>query len=121
LHPRKGRTPKRGEIWRAELDPVRGDEMEKIRPVVVLSSDIFTGLKLKVCVPVTGWKNAFESYDWFVKLTPNDINNLSKVSGVNGLQIRCLDVGRFFSRIGRVTASELEDILASVAIVLEMS
>jgi hypothetical protein len=42
--------------------------MEKIRPVVVLSSDIFTGLKVKVCVPVTGWKNTFDSYDWFVKL-----------------------------------------------------
>lgn len=29
--------PKRGEIWRVELNPTRGAEMQKTRPVIVLS------------------------------------------------------------------------------------
>ena len=29
----------RGEIWWADLDPTRGQEIKKKRPVVVLSSD----------------------------------------------------------------------------------
>ncbi|MDO9508686.1 MAG: type II toxin-antitoxin system PemK/MazF family toxin [Thermovirgaceae bacterium] len=115
-----GEFPKRGDIWLVELDPTRGDEMRKTRPVVVISSDAFSGLDLKVCVPVTGWKDEFDRYDWFAKLVPGKINNLTKTSAANGLQVRCLSTERFQSRTGRVSKEELEDILASVAIVLEM-
>jgi mRNA interferase MazF len=96
--------------------------MQKTRPAVVLSSDeVTTGLDLKVIVPITGWKEDFENYAWFVKLTPSRTNGLSKVSGVNGLQIRCLSLGRFNRRLGKASPGELADILASVAMVLEIS
>lgn len=117
-----GVNPRRGEIWMVSLDPTLGDEMQKIRPAVVLSSDeITTGLELKVIAPITGWKDDFENYAWFVKLTPSKTNGLSKVSGANGLQIRCLSLGRFQRRVGKVSPGELADILASVTIVLEIS
>ena len=35
----KMNSPKRGEIWWANLEPTRGQEINKKRPVVVLSSD----------------------------------------------------------------------------------
>jgi mRNA interferase MazF len=117
-----GVNPRRGEIWLVSLDPTLGDEMQKTRPAVVLSSDeVTTGLELKVIVPITGWKEDFENYAWFVKLTPNKTNGLSKVSGANGLQIRSLSMGRFNKRLGKASPGELADILASVAIVLEIS
>jgi len=30
---------KRGEIWRIELDPTRGDEIQKTRPAVIVSDE----------------------------------------------------------------------------------
>ena len=39
--------PKRGEIWRADLEPTRGDEINKTRPVVVLSDDNVGVLELR--------------------------------------------------------------------------
>lgn len=117
-----GANPRRGEIWLVDLDPTLGDEMRKARPVVVLSSDeLTTGLDLKVIVPITGWKDDFENHAWFVRLTPSKTNGLSKVSGANGLQIRCLSLRRFQMRLGKASPGELADILASVAIVLEIS
>ncbi len=35
-------SPVRGEIWWADLGPTRGQEINKKRPVVVLSSDDMT-------------------------------------------------------------------------------
>ena len=35
-------NPKRGEIWLVKLNPTRGQEMRKTRPVVVISSDLFS-------------------------------------------------------------------------------
>lgn len=117
-----GVNPRRGEIWLVSLDPTLGDEMQKTRPAIVLSSDeVTTGLELKVIIPITGWKEDFENYAWFVRLTPSKTNGLSKISGANGLQIRSVSLGRFQRRVGKVSPVELADILASVAIVLEIS
>ena len=117
-----GCSPKRGEIWLVDLDPTLGEEMRKTRPVVVISSDdLNTGLELKVTVPVTGWKEVFENHGWFAKLAPSKGNGLAKTSAVNGLQIRCLSMKRFKSRLGRTSVEEFADIMASVAIVLEIS
>lgn len=46
--------PRRGEIWVADLEPVRGQEMNKTRPVVVLSSDEISTLAVKLVAPITG-------------------------------------------------------------------
>ena len=40
--------PKRGEIWQINLDPTVGVEMQKIRPVVVISSDAAGRLPIKL-------------------------------------------------------------------------
>ena len=34
------RPPRRGELWSAELNPRRGSEAGKVRPVVVIQSDL---------------------------------------------------------------------------------
>lgn len=60
-------NPRRGEIWLVQLDPTRGQEIQKTRPAVVISSEIFSnrsgGLKvtqlgnaaLDLAVPGTGY------------------------------------------------------------------
>ena len=63
--------PHRGEVWRADLDPARGDEIRKIRPVVILSDDSIGRLKLRIIVPITQWDDHFAIYPWMVRLDPD--------------------------------------------------
>jgi len=47
-------TPRRGEIWDINLDPTVGQEIQKRRPAVVISSDAIGKLRVKLVVPITG-------------------------------------------------------------------
>ena len=51
--------PRRGEIWLVDLNPTRGQEMQKIRPVVVISSDLLQPISLRIIVPITTWQEKF--------------------------------------------------------------
>ena len=112
-------SPRRGEIWLVNLDPTVGTEIKKKRPVVVVSSDSVGRLPIKLCVPITGWQTTFTNKIWHVRLESNLHNNLSKTSSCDALQTRCLDETRFIKKIGNTTPSELEDIVAAIAAVVE--
>jgi mRNA interferase MazF len=51
--------PRRGEIWMVDLDPVRGSEIQKKRPCVVISSDAVGKLPVKLVAPITEWKDHY--------------------------------------------------------------
>jgi hypothetical protein len=48
-------NPSTGEVWLVNLDPTIGDEIKKVRPVVVVSRDAIGVLALRVVVPVSAW------------------------------------------------------------------
>jgi len=48
-------NPKRGEIWLVQLDPTRGQEIHKTRPAVVISSEIFSSIPMRIIIPVATW------------------------------------------------------------------
>jgi mRNA interferase MazF len=50
-------TIKRGEVWLVTLDPTIGTEIQKTRPVIVVSSDAVGALPIKLVAPLTEWKN----------------------------------------------------------------
>jgi mRNA interferase MazF len=113
--------PKRGEVWDINLDPTRGQEIQKIRPAVVVSSDAVGKLRLKLIVPVTDWKPAFADNIWHVLLRPTPGNGLVKDSAADALQTRSVSFERFTRRRGRVTESELEEIVQALAAVVEIA
>jgi len=41
-------NPKRGDIWLVDLDPTRGQEIKKRRPVIVLSADPIGSVGLRI-------------------------------------------------------------------------
>jgi mRNA interferase MazF len=77
--------PKRSEIWLVNFDPTIGTEIKKIRPAIVISSDAVGKLAKKLAAPITGWKDYFIQNLWHIKLDPDAINNLTKVSAVDVL------------------------------------
>lgn len=111
--------PKRGEIWQVDLDPTKGSEIKKIRPVLVLSSDTLRSLPLRVVVPITGWNLSFENKYSHVHLIPTKTNGLAKESAADTLQIRAVAIERFSRKLGALSASQIEEIAAAVAAVIE--
>jgi mRNA interferase MazF len=110
----------RGEIWLLNLEPTIGAEMRKTRPVVIVSDDNIGNLPLKVVTPITDWQERYKDVVWFVKVTPNKRNNLSKVSAVDAFQVRSVSQQRFVRKIGKLSDEEMLAITDALACVLKI-
>ncbi len=106
--------PLRGEAWWANLEPTRGDEIRKTRPVVVMSNDHIGRLRLRIVVPITDWDDRYSSLPWMVLLTPNAANGLRKASAADAFQVRSLSIERFESYIGKLKNDEVEAIASAI-------
>jgi len=113
--------PRRGEVWDINLDPTRGEEIQKTRPAVVISSDAVGKLRVKLIVPITNWKPFFAENIWHVLLRPTNINGLTKDSAADALQTRSVSFERFTRKRGRLTQTEIEEIVQALAAVVELS
>lgn len=111
--------PRRGEIWYVALDPTRGAEIRKTRPVVVVSADAIGVLPVKLVVPLTGRKDYHSGPIWLVAVDASDGTGLDKPSTADVLQLRSVALERFVTRLGRMPAVLMEEIAAAVAAVVE--
>jgi len=112
-------SPRRGEIWRVNLDPTLGAEMKKMRPAVVISSDAVGVLPVKLVAPITKWKEWFIGLTWLVQINPDENNGLTEDSAVDALQVRGIAIERFVKKMGQINASQLEEVCTAIAIVIE--
>lgn len=94
----------RGDIRWADLNPVRGREQAGLRPVLILSHDVFnerSGTVIAVAITSQPQRAGFP-------LTLElKAGNLPKRSWVKISQIRTLSVERIGKRIGRISPEEL--------------
>jgi len=111
--------PRRGEIWRVQFNPTRGDEIQKTRPAVVISADGLIGLRLRLVVPITTWKPSFSSIPWLVQITPSPENGLTKISAANPLQTRSVSLERFSEQLGVLEETTLDEIVLALGIVVQ--
>jgi mRNA interferase MazF len=112
-------SPKRGEVWLVNFDPTLGAEIKKTRPAVVVSSDAIGKLPIKLIAPITDWKSYFARNLWHIRIDPDSTNGLTKVSAVDTLQLRGVDVQRFIRKLGQVPETTMAEIAAAVAAVVE--
>ncbi len=61
-------SPKRGEIWLVDLNPTRGQELQKTRPAVIISAEIFNPIPLRIIIPITSWQEKFSDRPFMVKI-----------------------------------------------------
>ena len=98
----------RGEIRWADLNPVRGHEQAGLRPVVILSHDVFnerSGTVIAMALTSQPQRAGFP-------LTHElQSPKLRKRSWVKISQIRTLSVERIGARLGRATPEELAHII----------
>jgi len=98
----------RGDILWANLDPTLGHEQSGLRPVLVLSQNVFNDRSgTVVAVALTSQQ---PRADFPLTLELSD-PSLPKKSWVKISQIRTLSVQRLGKKLGKATAEELEDII----------
>ena len=106
--------PQRGEIWWVKFNPTKGDEISKTRPAIVVSINSLSdgGLKVKLVIPITGWRNDFTNIPWLVPIEPSKLNGLQKLSTANPLQTRAVSIAsnRFGDKIGVLEDEVLEQV-----------
>jgi len=98
----------RGEIRWADLNPVRGREQAGLRPVMILSQDIFnerSGTVIAVAITSHPQKAGFP-LTLELKST-----NLPKKSWIKISQIRTLSVERIGIVIGKASLAELTQVI----------
>lgn len=112
-------SPKRGEVWLVNFDPTVGAEIKKVRPAIVISSDQIGRLPIKLIAPLTDWKDYFEQNLWHVQIQPDAQNGLSKVSAIDALQIRGVDVQRLIRKLGEVSETTIREIGIAIVSIIE--
>jgi mRNA interferase MazF len=98
----------RGDLFWAELDPVRGREQAGKRPVLVLSQDVFNERSGTVIAVAITSQEPKAHFPLTLEVTGSA---LPKRSWVKIGQVRTLSVERLGSRIGRVTPETLDQVV----------
>jgi mRNA interferase MazF len=104
---------RRGEIRFADLEPVRGSEANKRRPVVIVSNDganeraASLGRGVVTVVPVTS--NVARTLPFQTMLEPA-ASGLSRPSKAQAEQVRSLDVRRLGPRIGQLPPAVIDEL-----------
>jgi mRNA interferase MazF len=100
---------KRGEIYFANLSPAVGSEMDKRRPVIIVSNDSNNNASTTVTIlPITS--NTSRIYPFEVLLNPED-SGLSKPSKVQAQQIRTISKQRILGDVVGYLSQELIDLV----------
>ena len=105
------------DIWLADLNPTRGTEPGKTRPVVVIQTDLLNDSHLSTIVcPIT--TNVIKDVELLrVHLKKNQ---LDKLSDVLVDQIRAIDNKRLICRLGELTKDQREKLKVNLRIVLDL-
>ncbi len=98
----------RGDLFWAELDPVRGREQAGKRPVLVLSQDVFNERSGTVIAATITSQEPRAGFPLTLELVGTP---LPKRSWVKIGQVRTLSVERLGSRIGRASPEALEQVV----------
>lgn len=105
------KKPYRGDIFRAELDPTLGHELQKTRPALIISNDIFNKVSnLLVVIPITSGRYR---YLHRVHLEPPE-GGLIKPSNIAVEQIRAIDKSRLQSYLGTISEATLEQVESAI-------
>ena len=110
--------PSRGEIWGADLNPVRGHEQAGVRPCLVVSTDGFNHgpAELVLVVPITSRDRHNPLH---VAIAPAE-SNLRERSFIKCEDLRSISRTRLRTRIGSVAASTIAEAEDRLRILLEL-
>lgn len=105
-------TPKQCSIYWFDPEPVKGSEIRKVRPCVVVSPDEMNeNLQTVIVVPLTSTVQA-----WPFRLT---VSLLGQQSSLACDQIRAIDKGRLKAVIGELKQPDQEKLLSLLQLLFQ--
>ncbi len=111
--------PKRSEIWLVSLEPVKGHEIGKTRPALIISNDSNNQYSSNVTViPLTTSMN--KTYP-FEALIQKEESGLVSDSKAKCNQIRTVDKTRLLKNTGKISLENMKRVEAALLIHLEIS
>jgi mRNA interferase MazF len=112
-------NPKRGEVWLVQLDPTRGQEIQKTRPAVVISSEMFSSIPMRIIIPVATWQPKFQNRPFMILIQRTEENCLDADSAGNVLQVRSVTTERFVRCIGKVSEMVVQELVIGLIICVD--
>lgn len=108
---------KQYDIWLADLNPSRGTEPGKTRPVVIVQTDLLneTHLSTLICPITTNVKKEIELLRVHLKK-----GQLDKLSDILVDQVRAINNNRLLKKLGQLTKEQKYDLKANLRIVLDI-
>jgi mRNA interferase MazF len=105
------------DIWLADLNPSRGTEPGKTRPVVVIQTDLLndTHPSTIICPITTNVQLDSEILRVHLKK-----NQLDKLSDVLVDQIRAIDNKRLINKLGELSKAQRDKLKENIRIVLDL-
>ena len=108
---------KQYDIWLADLNPSRGTESGKTRPVVIIQTNLLndTHLSTVVCPITSNVQTEINLLRIHLKK-----GQLDKLSDVLVDQIRAIDNKRFIKKVGQLNKDQIMKIKDNIRIVLDL-
>lgn len=112
------RHPERGEIWLADLNPVRGREQAGMRPVLVVSHDVFNRgpADLVIVIPITSRIREIATH---VHLNPPE-GGLKTPSSCMCEAVRSMSRGRLRKRFGQAETQTMQKVEFALGALLDL-
>lgn len=108
---------KQFDIWLADLNPSRGTERGKTRPVVIVQTDLLneTHLSTLVCPITTNVQKEIELLRVHLKK-----GQLEKLSDILVDQVRSIDNKRLIKKLAQLTKEQKNNLKANLRMVLDI-
>lgn len=109
---------KQAEIWLADLEPVKGSEQGKTRPIVIISGNTMnTHFPVVIVCPLS---STIKNYEGCVVISKNKLNGLTVDSEVISFQVRTVSKERLLKKLGVITNTQLSLVVNGLNDVLSM-
>jgi mRNA interferase MazF len=107
---------KKAEIWLADLEPIKGSEQGKTKPVVIISGNAMNEhFPVVITCP---FSSVVKNYSGCVVIPKSKINGLTSDSEIITFQVRSISKERLLKKIGTITSIQLKLVLNSLNDVL---
>lgn len=106
------------DIYWVDLEPAQGAETKKLRPCVIIQSDL-VNIQSKTLVVAPMLPN-HKSWPFAVNFTPTSINGLDKNRHINIKQLRAVDFSRIGKKQGRLENQYQQPIKQALAIIFDL-
>jgi mRNA interferase MazF len=109
---------KQFDIWKADLEPQRGTETGKVRPVLIVQTNLLRDHPSTIVCPIT--TNVAPESDILRVHLKKGTANLKRDSDIMIDQIRAIDNRRLTNKVGELHQDLQQKVIENIKIVLDL-